>query len=428
MRKSVIPFAPGEIPSRKPFLDGLYEELRTSAYFPAPPRAFIAFEKDLGVPRFQTAFHHAEYCVYFFCLREIEKFIAMNRVSGTFGGWTLANPLRKSEEIEATDSAFEIGEGDYEPTFSLNKYAWRENWSQFQRLAFDALQQSGCAWIVKFDLANFYDSINHSILFRDLRAVCPHNNSEILDLLQHFLSHTLRPFSRFAPRSVGLPQDEVGDCSRILANFYLQRYDQQITRICAQMGCRYLRYADDQLIFGNDRSTLEDLIFFASRELFGLNLNINVAKVRYFSESEFREYWAWELFELIGDGSVDTALECFLEWRVQKKDFRWSSVLKRLLNANWIGLRKAQVELLLDQLLQPDFLRKSDSWTLTRIAQKLTVSKRTKMFSVIDDICSTTFLNGFIYNVLRFYSTWREGFDLAPLKARLEKIRIEPEI
>jgi len=148
LKKSVVPFAPGEIPDRKPFLDTLYEELRASTYFPAPPRAFIALEKDLGVPRFQTAFHHAEYCVYFFCVREIEEFIATNRISGTFGGWTLANPLRRSEESETADPEFAIGEGDYEPPLSLNKYAWRENWSQFQRLAFDALRQSGCDWIV----------------------------------------------------------------------------------------------------------------------------------------------------------------------------------------------------------------------------------------------------------------------------------------
>jgi len=78
--------------------------------------------------------------------------------------------------------------------------------------------------------------------------------------------------------------------------------------------------------------------------------------------------------------------------------------------------------------LQPEFLRKSDAWMLTRIAQKLTKNKRTEMFRVIDDICSTTFLNGFIYNVLQFYSTWREGFDLTALNARLQEIRIEPQI
>jgi hypothetical protein len=239
LKKSVVPFVPGEIPDRAPFLDRLYEELRGCTYFPSVPRAFIAIEKNLGVPRFQTAFRHAEYCVYFFCIREIEEFIAKNRVSGTFGGWTLGNPLRESEQSETAERGPVIGEGDYEPTLSVNKYAWRKNWTEFQSRAFDAMQQSDCDLIVMFDLANFYDSINHSILFRDLRAVCHDAKAEILDLLQHFLSHTLRPFSRFVPRSVGLPQDEVGDCSRILANFYLQRYDQRMAKFCNQGGCQY---------------------------------------------------------------------------------------------------------------------------------------------------------------------------------------------
>ncbi len=432
LRKSVVPFEPGEIPDRAPFLDRLYEDLRASTYFPSPPRAFIAIEKDLGVPRFQTAFRHAEYCVYFFCVREIEEFIATNRVGGTFGGWTLGNPLRKSEESEAADQESPIGGGDYEPALSLNKFAWRKHWTDFQARASDAMQRSGCDWIVKFDLANFYDSINHSILFRDLRAVCPHEDAEVLDLLQHFLSHSLRPFSGYTPRTVGLPQDEVGDCSRILANFYLQRYDQQIAELCSQMGCQYLRYADDQIIFGPDRRCLEDLIFFASRELFAINLSINVAKVRYFSVDQFQEYWAWDLFELIGDGSVAegvaAALEYFLRWRAEGKEFRWQSVLRRLLNSNWIGLKRTQTALLLNQLLQPEFLRKADTWTLTRIAQKLRPDWRTRMFSILDDMCSTTFLNGFIYNVLGFYSSWRKDFDATALNARLKEIHIDPTI
>ncbi len=229
-----------------------------------------------------------------------------------------------------------------------------------------------------------------------------------------------------------MPQDEVGDCSRILANFYLQRYDQQIAELCSQMGCQYLRYADDQIIFGPDRRCLEDLIFFASRELFAINLSINVAKVRYFSVDQFQEYWAWDLFELIGDGSVAegvaAALEYFLRWRAEGKEFRWQSVLRRLLNSNWIGLKRTQTALLLNQLLQPEFLRKADTWTLTRIAQKLRPDWRTRMFSILDDMCSTTFLNGFIYNVLGFYSSWRKDFDATALNARLKEIHIDPTI
>jgi hypothetical protein len=199
---------------------------------------------------------------------------------------------------------------------------------------------------------------------------------------------------------------------------------------CDQMGCEYLRYADDQIIFGPDRRSLQDLIFFAARELFPINLNINVAKVRYFNVAQFQEYWAWELFELIGDGSgaedVAEALERFLEWRAEGKHFRWDSVLRRLLNSNWIGLQPTQTESLFRQLLQPEFLRKADAWMLTRIAQKLRPNRRRQMFRVLDRICSTTFFNGFIYNVLDFYSEWRKDFDVTALNARLDEIRIYP--
>ncbi len=52
----------------------------------------------------------------------------------------------------------------------------------------------------------------------------------------------------------------LGDCSRILANFYLQDYDAYMKVECDGQAASYLRYADDQIMMANDKEILYNIL------------------------------------------------------------------------------------------------------------------------------------------------------------------------
>src|SRR6266498_1118737 len=88
---SLVPIPTNHKPNKKEFLDQLYNDIRTKKYYPDLPRSYIIYDKHNRVSRMVPVFHHRENCVYFYCLKELEQHVAINRVEGTFGGWTLGN-------------------------------------------------------------------------------------------------------------------------------------------------------------------------------------------------------------------------------------------------------------------------------------------------------------------------------------------------
>jgi len=193
------------------------------------------------------------------------------------------------------------------------------HYKDFQRQAYKWSRKQELRYFVEFDVANFYDTINLDILERKIRAAIPREKNEIVDLLFVFLRNWNRHFEGYGCKSVGIPQDDIGDCSRMLANFYLREYDEfmlatlQDTTRCE----RYLRYADDQIIMAETPDDARRILFQASTELHKIGLNINSGKVHHFSSREdFAYYWAFDLFDLLADSgnitSVNKAAEKFV--------------------------------------------------------------------------------------------------------------------
>ena len=128
---------------------------------------------------------------------------------------------------------------------------------------------------LKLDIANFYDGINLSLLERKVRHVIPKSKQDVVTLLFHFLQNWNRRFEGYSMKTVGLPQDEIGDCSRILANFYLQDYDSAVYEVCERHDAKYVRFADDQIIYAANSEVAKNILFEASKELMKVNLNFN---------------------------------------------------------------------------------------------------------------------------------------------------------
>src|SRR5262249_51770567 len=130
-------------------------------YTASVPRDYIVLNKHNYVTRIVPTFSYRDACVYFFCIKRLEEYIAGNRVEGTFGGWQLGNSIRKKEDEESA--------GMYVPTTSYNRFQYSKHWRDYQKLAYKYSWLGEFNYFLKFDIANFYDTINLRLLENKIR-------------------------------------------------------------------------------------------------------------------------------------------------------------------------------------------------------------------------------------------------------------------
>ncbi|MDY0303976.1 MAG: group II intron reverse transcriptase/maturase [Sphaerochaeta sp.] len=138
----------------------------------------------------------------------------------------------------------------YEPEFCEHSYGFRPN-----RGAHDALRQcianadEGLVWVVDMDLARFFDTVNHSKLIQVLSERV--KDGRVVSLVHKFLRAGVVVDGTYQRTEVGCPQG--GNLSPILANVLLNECDWELTR----RGHRFVRYADDMVIFCGSRKAAE---------------------------------------------------------------------------------------------------------------------------------------------------------------------------
>jgi hypothetical protein len=98
------------------------------------------------------------------------------------------------------------------------------------------------------------------MLERWIREEADSDKGWVIMLLFYLLNQWNRRNTGLHPQAVGLPQDALADCSRILANYYLQKYDKFAVTVCCEASALYFRYADDQMILMNDPGKMEGLL------------------------------------------------------------------------------------------------------------------------------------------------------------------------
>ncbi len=95
-------------------------------------------------------------------------------------------------------------------------------------------------WVLKLDIRNFFDSVNHKILMDILKQCAPDNR--LLALFREIIES-------FSP---GLPLGNL--TSQLFANVYMNRLDQFVKHELKIVG--YVRYADDFVLLHPDRELL----------------------------------------------------------------------------------------------------------------------------------------------------------------------------
>ena len=178
----------------------------------------------------------------------------------------------------------------YEEQFSENSFGFRP-----KRGAHDALRQcqknvnDGYVYVVDMDLEKFFDNVCQSKLIEVLSRTI--KDGRVISLINKYLNAGVIANGMFERTEIGMPQG--GPLSPLLSNIMLNELDKELER----RGHRFVRYADDCMIFCKSRKsaerTLENIIPFIEGKLF-LRVNrkktevAHVSKVKYLGYSFYR--------------------------------------------------------------------------------------------------------------------------------------------
>lgn len=178
----------------------------------------------------------------------------------------------------------------YEEQFSENSFGFRPC-----RGAHDALKQcqtnvnDGYGYVVDMDLEKFFDTVCQSKLIEVLSRTI--KDGRVISLIHKYLNAGVISGGIFERTEVGMPQG--GPLSPLLSNIMLNELDKELTR----RGHRFVRYADDCMIFCKSRKsaerTLENITPFIEGKLF-LKVNrektcvSHISKVKYLGYSFYK--------------------------------------------------------------------------------------------------------------------------------------------
>jgi group II intron reverse transcriptase/maturase len=163
----------------------------------------------------------------------------------------------------------------YEKVFSEFSYGFRPNRSCHQAIK-QALNylNSGHEWVVDIDIEQFFDKVNHDKLIQILREQV--NESDVLNLIRKYLKAGAMEKGIVKATTSGVPQG--GPISVVLSNVYLDKLDKELE----QRGLRFVRYADDVLIFTKSEKAanrvMSSVSSWVERKLF-LKVNATKSKV-----------------------------------------------------------------------------------------------------------------------------------------------------
>src|ERR671919_2260550 len=127
----------------------------------------------------------------------------------------------------------------YDPTFHASSHGFRPGKSCHTAVAeAKGHLEAGYEWVVDFDLANFFDRVNHDRLVARLEQKV--TDRRLLRLIRRMLkAKVVMPDGVVVTTEEGTPQG--GPLSPLLSNIVLDELDHEM----AQRGYRFVRYADD---------------------------------------------------------------------------------------------------------------------------------------------------------------------------------------
>lgn len=368
-----------------------YNNLINYNYNITVPQEYIYLIKSRYVSRIIPVFTVQDEAIYFYLCKQIEDDICNNRVAGTFGGWRIGNSIKslECEELEYVVNSYDPG-------------LWVKNWKDFQKYIFTNLEKYNYKYALKLDIANFYDSIDINILSRKLYRCCDKKNYKIVELIVYLLKFWNKKFSCYNENSVGIPQNEFGDQSRMLANLYLNDYDLIMEKICLDNECKYSRFADDQIILFDNEEQINNIMLICNKELRKIGLNLNASKEHKFTHDELINFYLFKELEKLDNGKYDEAANDFFKLYDSGIEVRSDTFFRRCLT---IGLKKFSISnrnKIVSIITNEDFIIKCGVQHLSGIYKNLYIEEKQKFIDSLFLIFKKIKFNGFKYTVITF--------------------------
>lgn len=146
-------------------------------------------------------------------------------------------------------------------------YAYRENKGHKKAIGRVEHSLKAARSVMTADVDNFFDSIDHSILESQLAERI--KDDRLLTLIRLWITTDSIHDSRLQKRNIGIPQG--GPVSPILSNIYLSPFD----RFMVGLGRAYIRYADNFIVFSENKNELVE-IFNRAVDYLGRNLKLRL--------------------------------------------------------------------------------------------------------------------------------------------------------
>lgn len=174
----------------------------------------------------------------------------------------------------------------FEKQFSENSYGFRP-----KRSAHDALKQcqrnanEGYVYVVDMDLEKFFDNVCQSKLIEVMSRTI--KDGRVISLIHKYMNAGVVTKGLFEKTEVGVPQG--GPLSPLLSNIMLNELDRELER----RRHRFVRYADDCMIFCKSRKsaerTLRNILPYIEGKLF-LKVNREKTCVAHISKVKYLGY------------------------------------------------------------------------------------------------------------------------------------------
>lgn len=167
----------------------------------------------------------------------------------------------------------------YEPSFSTCTYAYRPGQSALHALELveSRIQKSSesgeMLWVLKLDIADFFDSILHEKLLEILHKQV--REEDVLELVKNMLETPVlnEKDGELTKNRCGIFQGS--SCAPLLSNIYLMDYDIEMEKRCEF----YLRYSDDILILERDEKKVRTWYEYTKVFLEGKGLTLKDSKM-----------------------------------------------------------------------------------------------------------------------------------------------------
>jgi group II intron reverse transcriptase/maturase len=172
----------------------------------------------------------------------------------------------------------------FEPLFSDGSYGYRSGRSAKQAIQkVKEYAEQGYTQAVLIDLSKYFDTLNHELLMNMVREEV--HDKRVTDLIKKYLKSGILENGLLVKTREGSPQG--GPLSPLLANIYLNKYDQEMER----RGVHVIRYADDIVVLAKSPRAAERLLASSQRFLEGkLKLKMNLDKSRVVSVYSIRNF------------------------------------------------------------------------------------------------------------------------------------------